>query len=86
MASTTEEVVLNAIKSFKEAMAKDKVAKKPAFLLRGIQEAWIPSENYDKDVELSIFNDWYNLPYSLKILSAATLWKNYNIFLQKKNN
>ncbi|MDH6058773.1 hypothetical protein [Umezakia ovalisporum] len=69
IASTTEEVVLNAIKSLKEAMAKGKVANKPAFLLRGIQEAWIPGENYDKDVELSIFNDWYNLAYSLKIVS-----------------
>ncbi|MDH6089602.1 hypothetical protein [Umezakia ovalisporum] len=65
-------------------MAKDKVAKKPAFLLRGIQEAWIPSENYDKNVELSIFNDWYNLPYSLKILSAATTMEELQYILTKE--
>lgn len=67
-----EEVVLSAIESLKEALSKNQVKNKAAFLAEAIKNKWSPNENYEEKVELDEFNEWFPLAKSQRLVSAST--------------
>ncbi|MBF2018486.1 MAG: transposase [Rivularia sp. T60_A2020_040] len=70
--SNPEEVVLNAISSLKEALSNQTVRNKTGFLVKAIENNWIPNENYKEKVELDVFNEWFLLANSQRLVSAST--------------
>lgn len=69
---TKEEVVLNAISSLKEALSKNEVKNKAGFLAQAIRNKWSPNENYEEKVEISLFNEWFPLAKSKRLVLAST--------------
>lgn len=67
-----EEVVLNAISSLKEALSKNEVKNKAGFLAQAIRNKWSPNENYEEKVEISLFNEWFPLAKSKRLVLAST--------------
>ncbi len=57
-----EQTVISAIESLKAAIASSgPVKNKAGFLVRAIEEAWVPHENDQELSELDTFNEWYDL-------------------------
>jgi Family of unknown function (DUF6262) len=70
--SNPEEVVLNAISTLKEALSNQTVKNKIGFLVKAIENHWIPNENYEEKLELDVFNEWFPLANSQGLVSAST--------------
>lgn len=70
--NTPHEIVIGAIETLKEAIAENRVKNPAGFLLKAIQDAWNPNENYQQQVELANFNEWYPLARSQNLVQAAT--------------
>ncbi|MEH2175713.1 DUF6262 family protein [Nostoc sp.] len=72
VSSTPEEVTLLAIEALKEAQSKGEVPNPAGFLARAIKEGWIPSDAHKNKTEKEVFNEWYKIASSCRLVSAAT--------------
>ncbi len=70
--SVSEEVALSAIASLNAASASSEVQNPAGFLVAAIKGSWIPNEGYESKVEMNVFNEWYPIAQSLKLVNAAT--------------
>mgnify|MGYP001794722354 CR=1 FL=1 len=70
--SNPEEVVLNAISSLKEALSNQTVKNKTGFLVKAIENNWIPNDDYEEKLEVDFFNKWFPLANSQGLVSAST--------------
>lgn len=68
----SEEQVLSAIQALKEAKYKGKVDNPGGYLVTAIKEGWKPSVGYKHKTELDLFNQWYPIAESLKLVKGAT--------------
>lgn len=69
---TPEEVVIRAIDALKGALTTSAVRNPSGFLVEAIRNTWIPNEGFEKKAELDVFNKWYPLARSKKLVEAAT--------------
>lgn len=70
--SNPEEVVLNAISSLKEALSNQTVKNKTGFLVKAIENNWIPNDDYEEKLEVDFFNKWFPLANYRGLVSAST--------------
>lgn len=68
----TEQTVLKAIDTLKEALSTTKVRNPAGFLVEAIKNTWIPNEGYEEKVELDIFNEWFPIARSKRLVLAST--------------
>ena len=66
------ETVLKAIDSLKEALSTTKVRNPEGFLASAIKNTWIPNEGYEEKVELDVFNEWFPVARSKRLVLAST--------------
>jgi hypothetical protein len=69
---TPKEVMMDAIASLEQAIAEERVRNPAGFLFKALNEAWKPNEEHQKKVEQDIFQEWFPLAKSLKLVDAAT--------------
>ena len=72
MGQVPEAVVLLAIEALKEALSKGNVRNPSGFLASAIKNTWIPNEGYEEKVELDVFNEWFPVARSKRLVVAAT--------------
>jgi hypothetical protein len=70
--SNPEEKILLAIEVLKEARSKGDVPNPEGFLVRAVKEGWIPSDTHKNKAEQELFNEWYKIAYSCRLVTAAT--------------
>jgi hypothetical protein len=70
--SVSEDVALSAIASLHAASASSEVQNPAGFLVAAIKGSWMPNEGYEHKVEMDLFNKWYPIAQSLKLVNAAT--------------
>ncbi|MBD2569882.1 DUF6262 family protein [Anabaena lutea] len=71
--STPDEVTLKAIATLKEQLSKEKeVPNMAGFLVAAIKNRWIPNQDYEEKLENAVFDEWYPLAKSLKLIAAST--------------
>lgn len=67
-----EETVLKAINTLKEALSTTKVRNPAGFLAEAIRNTWIPNEGYEEKAGLDIFNEWFSVARSKRLVIAST--------------
>lgn len=67
-----EETVLKAIDTLKEALSTTKVRNPAGFLAEAIKNTWIPNEGYEEKAELDVFNEWFPVAKSKRLVLAST--------------
>ncbi|KOP24216.1 hypothetical protein AMR41_22900 [Hapalosiphon sp. MRB220] len=67
-----EETVLKAIDALKEALSTTQVRNPEGFLAEVIKNTWIPNEGYEEKAELDIFNEWFTVARSKRLVIAST--------------
>lgn len=67
-----EETVIKAIDTLKEALSTTKVRNPAGFLAEAIRNTWIPNEGYKEKAGLDIFNEWFSLARSKRLVIAST--------------
>ena len=67
-----EFVVLLAIEALKEALTTTIVRSPSGFLVEAIRNTWIPNTGYEQKFEENIFDEWYSLALSQRLVSAST--------------
>lgn len=67
-----EETVLKAINTLKEALSTTKVRNPAGFLAEAIRNTWIPNEGYEEKAGVDIFNEWFRLAQSKRLVLAST--------------
>jgi hypothetical protein len=69
---TPEEAVLKAIDALKEALTTGNVRNPSGFLAEAIKNTWIPNKEYEEKVEQDIFNGWFPVARSKRLVVAST--------------
>ncbi|MBW4648062.1 MAG: hypothetical protein KME06_05095 [Kastovskya adunca ATA6-11-RM4] len=65
------DVVAIALESLREAVLKNRANNPSGFFVSAVSDHWKPNEVYEQKVELDLFNDWYPLAKSKKIVEAS---------------
>lgn len=66
-----DEIVLDAIKAYKEALTTDNIERPGAWLKIAIEQGWKPNEAVQAKSELDIFNEWFSLARKKGLVSAS---------------
>lgn len=69
--AASEEVVLDAIEAYKEALAADNIERPGAWLKTAIEQGWKPNEAVQAKSELDIFDEWFPLAKKKGLVIAS---------------
>jgi hypothetical protein len=74
--SASDEVVLDAIEAYKEALATGKVERPGAWLKKAVEEKWKPNDVVQAKSEQEAFNEWFPLAQKKGLVLASQKGRN----------
>jgi chromosome segregation ATPase len=67
-----QEVIMAALQSLREALLENRADNPSGFFNRAVTDAWKPNEQYAKVLERNVFQEWFPIAQSRRLVIAAT--------------